>query len=169
MNGTIYTEDHFISRGRAIPPFAGIEFWGRILALSVFFLFFPIRGDCSSDQTQDIVKQDAISGIKITHAVICEDVKDGLPVSEGIVFSASLNRITCFTEFDRITEKTIIYHCWYFKDNLRAKRKPLVLNPPKWSTYSQIEPRETDRGPWRVEIIDEDGNILETLRFSIID
>jgi len=112
---------------------------------------------------------EASNGMRMTGAVICEDIKDGQPVNEGIIFSSDLGKITCFTEFDSITKKTTIYHCWYFRDNLRAKKKPLVLNPPKWSTFSQIEPRETDKGPWRVEIVDGAGKILQTLRFSIID
>ena len=124
---------------------------------------------CFSEEIKDESQAEISIGMHITKAVTCEDVKDGRPVNEGIIFSSDLNRVTCFTEFDQITEKTIIYHCWYFKDNLRAKKKPLVLNPPRWATFSQIEPRETEKGPWRVEIVDEDGNILRTLRFSIVD
>lgn len=161
------SEYNGISRDRAIPLLSVTRHWGIILILMVIFLSYPFPGICSSDEVEDTTE--ASTGMEITRAVICEGIKDGNPVNEGLVFSSVLNRITCFTEFDRITEKTTIYHCWYFKDNLRAKRKPLVLTPPKWSTYSQIEPRETDKGPWRVEIVDEDGNILQTLRFSIVD
>jgi len=161
-------EDNYNPRNLA-SFLCGIRYWSIILVLNVVLLSFPLPGSCSPDQIEDTVQTEVSSGMEIIGAVICEDVKDGRPVNKGIIFSSSLNRVTCFTEFDRITEKTIIYHCWYFKDNLRAKRKPLVLNPPKWSTYSQIEPRETDKGPWRVEIIDEEGNILQTLRFSIVD
>jgi hypothetical protein len=109
------------------------------------------------------------SGLRLTRAVICEDIKDGQTVNEGAIFSSDLGRITCYTEFDSIPEKTTIYHRWYFKENVITKKMPLVLNPPRWSTFSQIQPRDTDKGPWRVEIVDQDGTILQTLRFSIID
>lgn len=124
---------------------------------------------CFPEEIKAESQAEISTGLKIISAVTCEDIKDGQPVNEGIIFSSDLAKVTCFTEFDQITEKTIIYHCWYFKDNLRAKKKPLVLNPPRWATFSQIEPRETEKGPWRVEIVDEDGNILRTLRFSIVD
>ncbi len=133
-------------------------------ALSFYGAGTGVSGEMSAVSGAEVT-----NGIRMTAAVICEEIKDGQPVNEGIIFSSDLGKITCFTEFDSITEKTTVYHCWYFKDNLRAKRKPLVLNPPRWSTFSQIEPRETDKGPWRVEIVDENGNIFKTLRFSIID
>jgi hypothetical protein len=53
-------------------------------------------------------------------------------------------------------------------DKLSTKKK-LVLKPPRWSTFSSIQLREADKGPWRVEITDDDENILRILRFSIVD
>ena len=137
-------------------------------ALTVILLLYG-TDVCTSQGMSASSMSEAANGMRMTRAVICEDIKDGQPANEGIIFSSDLGKITCYTEFDSITEKTTIYHCWYFKDNLRAKKKPLVLNPPKWSTFSQIETRETDKGPWRVEIVDGAGKILQTLRFSIID
>ncbi|QCQ22565.1 DUF2914 domain-containing protein [Desulfoglaeba alkanexedens] len=45
----------------------------------------------------------------------------------------------------------------------------LKVNPSRWATYSLIRLRETDKGPWRVEISDERNNLLGTVRFSITD
>jgi hypothetical protein len=53
-------------------------------------------------------------------------------------------------------------------DELSAKIK-LTLNPPRWATRSSIQLRETDKGPWRVEIVDAEDKVLYTLRFSITD
>ena len=47
--------------------------------------------------------------------------------------------------------------------------KKLTLNPPKWSSFSSIQLRESDKGPWRVEINNENGDILKVLRFSITE
>jgi hypothetical protein len=104
----------------------------------------------------------------ITSAVMCEDVQDRLPVNEGVVFSIGIGRICCYTLFDVVTEKTYITHNWYNRDNLSTKIK-LPLHPPRWTTYSAIQLRETDKGPWRVEIIDSEGRILQVLRFSVTE
>ena len=50
-----------------------------------------------------------------------------------------------------------------------ATTKKLFLTPPRWATLSSIQPRNSDKGPWRVEIADKNGKIYQTLRFSITD
>jgi hypothetical protein len=74
----------------------------------------------------------------------------------------------CFTTFDPVPEKTVIYHKWYFRDKLRARVK-LSLKTPRWSTFSRIVLRNGEKGPWRVEIADEEENIFGILRFSVTD
>ena len=106
--------------------------------------------------------------LRLRQAVMCEEIKDLVPYNAGVVFPSNLGRILCFTEFDPVLEKTVIYHNYYFMDKLSAKKK-LTLNPPRWATFSYIEPRETDKGPWRVEIVDNEDNILLILRFNITD
>ena len=74
----------------------------------------------------------------------------------------------CYTYFDPVPVKTFIYHKYYLKDKLSRKVK-LALNPPSYATLSRIHPRETDKGPWRVEVTDMDDNIIHIIRFSITD
>jgi hypothetical protein len=45
----------------------------------------------------------------------------------------------------------------------------LSLKTPRWSTFSRMRLRNGEKGPWRVEITDEEGNILGVLRFSVTD
>ncbi len=107
--------------------------------------------------------------LTLAHAVVCEDVKELVPFNPAIVFSIATGKISCFTSFDPVPEKTVVYHNWYTADKLSTKIK-LTLNSPRWSTYSSIQLRETDKGPWRVEITDQDGkNIFQIMRFSITD
>ena len=98
----------------------------------------------------------------------CENVQSGVPENKAVAFSISLKRVYCYTNFTSVPEKTFTFHNWYFRDNLKPSIK-LVLRPSRWSTYSAMELRSSDKGPWRVEVTDEEGNILSTQRFSIID
>jgi hypothetical protein len=104
----------------------------------------------------------------LTTAVMCEDVQDRQPLYEGVVFSIGIGRVFCYTLFDPVPEKTVIVHNWYNRDNLSTKIK-LPLQPPRWTTYSAIQLRESDKGPWRVEITDSEGRILQILRFSVTE
>lgn len=104
----------------------------------------------------------------LVQAVMCEDMKGSVPQYPAIVFSISLGKVFCFTEFDPVPENTFVYHNWYFREQKRASVK-LSLNPPRWATYSTVQMQETDKGPWRVEITDHQGNIFRILRFSVTD
>jgi hypothetical protein len=106
--------------------------------------------------------------LSLIQAVMCEDVKEKSPQNQAIVFPLSVGKVICFTAFDPVTETTIIFHNWFFKDKADSNRK-FTLKSPRWATYSSMPLRESDRGPWRVEISDQQGNILRILRFSIVD
>ncbi|MGD9082302.1 MAG: DUF2914 domain-containing protein [Desulfobacterales bacterium] len=102
------------------------------------------------------------------YAVMCEEIKDFTPKNQGVVFSIEIGKVSCFTSFDPVPKETFIYHKWFHKDKPTTKKR-LTLQPPRWASYSSIQLRETDKGPWRVEVIDQKENILHTVRFTITD
>jgi len=99
---------------------------------------------------------------------MCEGIKDHRPRDEAIVFSIRLGSIYCFTDFQPVPEKAVIYHKWFSRDKFRTEIK-LPVKPSRWSTFSKIRLLKGDKGPWRVEITDQQGIIFQTLRFSVTD
>ncbi|MBU1340529.1 MAG: DUF2914 domain-containing protein [Proteobacteria bacterium] len=99
---------------------------------------------------------------------MCESIENFLPVNPAIIFSISLGEVFCFSTFDPVVEKTVIFHKWYKMDKLIFTMQ-LTLSPPKWSSFSRIQIRDADKGPWRVEIRDAENALLQTLRFSMVD
>ena len=116
----------------------------------------------------NVCSQQPDAKMKMVQAVICESIDNFKPVNPGVVFSISSGEIFCFSEFDPVFEKTHVLHQWYKKDKLIFTMR-LTLSPPKWASFSRIQIRDADKGPWRVEIHDADGTILKTLRFSMAD
>ena len=104
----------------------------------------------------------------LNDAVMCEEIKDFTPKNQAVIFSIRIGKVSCFTSFDPVPKKTFIFHKWFHKDK-PSTRKKLTLQPPRWATYSSIQLRETDKGHWRVEITDHQGNIFHTVRFTITD
>jgi hypothetical protein len=104
----------------------------------------------------------------LVQASMCASLKEGSPCNPGAVFPVNQGKVLCFSSFDPVPRKTFIFHSWFHRDVLITRQK-LTLNPPRWSTYSTIQLRESDKGPWRVEIADQDARLLEVLRFSITD
>ena len=106
--------------------------------------------------------------LELFQALMVEDIFSNAPRNPTGVFSVTQKKAVCFTSFNQVPQKLIIYHNWYHRDVPSAKIR-LTLKPPRWATYSSIELNKTDIGPWRVEITDESGNVLEVLRFSVTE
>lgn len=112
--------------------------------------------------------EEASAELALQEVAMCEDIRNFAPYRPAIVFSIAAGKVSCFTLFDPVPEKTVIYHRWFHRDNLTAKKR-LTLKPPRWATFSTIQLRQADRGPWRVEITDENDELLNILRFSVTD
>lgn len=106
--------------------------------------------------------------LTLVQGVVCEEIRDGVPANSAVAFSVSTGKIYCFTAFDAVAEDTFVFHQWFFRDR-PSSRIRLSVKAPRWSTFSSIQLREADRGPWRVEIQDASGRVLKTLRFSVTD
>ena len=104
----------------------------------------------------------------LSHAAMCEKIEHLNPVNKAIVFSVSIGQLYCYTSFEPVPQPTVIYHRWFHRDELSTQTR-LRVYPPKWATYSVIQLRETDKGPWRVEVSDQNGRVFDVLRFSIAD
>ena len=99
---------------------------------------------------------------------MCEEIFANAPRNPTIVFSVNQKKAVCYSSFDQVPQKMIVYHNWYHRDVPSAKIR-LTLKPPRWSAFSSIQLRKTDIGPWRVEITDGKGKVLDVLRFSVTD
>ncbi len=104
----------------------------------------------------------------LSQAVLCESIENFKPVNSSAVYPVSQGTIMCFTAFDIVPREIDIYHVWIKRDE-RVYRKRLVLKPPRWASVSSIKLREADKGPWRVEIRDANGQLYAVLRFSITE
>jgi hypothetical protein len=133
-----------------------------------FFIIFCFSSPSYSQQNEKKSFAKASEKLTLVQAVMCEGIQDYKPWNQAIVFSISIGKVSCFTSFDPVPEKTYIYHNWYYRDSL-SKRMKLFLQPPRWATFSSIQFREADKGLWRVEITDPEGNIFKIVRFSITD
>ena len=137
------------------------------LADLILFLLLALL---SSWPVQSLAQQEAAPAkqLHLDRAVMCESIHELDPVNPAIAFSNALGKISCYTYFDSVPDKMFVYHHWYFRDKSSAKIK-LFLQPPAWRTFSTIQLRDADKGPWRVEVLGPDGTVLDVLRFSITD
>ncbi|MDM8540442.1 DUF2914 domain-containing protein [Desulfococcaceae bacterium HSG9] len=104
----------------------------------------------------------------LVNASTCEKIEMLAPVNQAAVFSVKKEQVFCLTTFNPVPQQTYVYHTWFRRDKL-IKIKRLPLNPPRWTTFSSIQLRQADKGPWFIEINDRKGHLLKTLRFSLTE
>ena len=127
------------------------------------FLLLPLAVPSLSETDQN-----PADDVVLVQAQMCEDIKGQSPQNVTTVFSIERRKAICYTSFDPVPAQTVIYHHWFHRDRSSARIK-LSLKPPRWSTYSSIQFRAQDIGPWRVEITDANGRVFHILRFSITE
>ena len=131
------------------------------ITISILLLPFTVQSQTDTDS------KDAGS-LALVEALMCEDILEQIPQNPTTIFSIERRKVICYTSFDPVPETTVIYHRWYHRDQPSARMK-LTLKPPRWSTYSSFQLRAEDLGPWRVEVTDSQGQVLQVLRFSITE
>lgn len=106
------------------------------------------------------------ASLRVAEAVICTDVVDREPVGAGTSFSSSVGQLYCFTKIEGAHEPTAVIHVWYFGDTERA-RVTLPVDSEVWRTKTskKIQPHET--GPWHVDVLGPQGELLQTVGFEI--
>jgi hypothetical protein len=106
------------------------------------------------------------STVQIVAAAICKDVVEREAVEVGTQFSNSVSRLYCFTKVVSTEIPNEIVHVWSYGDVERA-RVSLAVKAATWRTYSSKAIQSHETGPWRVDVLDKSGNLLETINFEI--
>jgi len=139
-----------------------------IVVFMILWIGSLVPGRLMAQENANRVTTMVGSGLSLGEVVMCEGIKDYAPVNRAVVFSLGIGKIYCFTSFDHVPQETMIYHNWYRNDRLITTKR-LSLQPPQWATFSSIQLREADKGPWRLEIKDQAKKVLRIVKFSITD
>jgi hypothetical protein len=126
------------------------------VVVGVFALLFPLALNVA-----------AAEGLSVEDAAICANVVDREPTDVGTSFPVSVGKLYCFTKIVGAQEPTEVSHVWYFGDEERA-RVTLSVKAANWRTYSSKILQEHEVGSWRVEVLDADGNNLQTVDFEVV-
>ena len=148
---------------------------GFLLATILFTLAYPFSGSVWAQEQNAMPPQGTSAptaekpqSLAIAQALMCERVDNLVPFNRVVTFPVSVGQVCCFTLIDPVPKGTLIFHRWFHFDELSTQVK-LKVYPPRWTTFSTIQLREADKGPWRVEVADQNGQVLTVLRFSITD
>jgi hypothetical protein len=105
---------------------------------------------------------------KLGDVFVCGLVEGARPLGRAVVFPSAHDRLYCYSNFPQVARQEQVTHRWFFRDREVAQFK-LVIQPPRWSSYSSLKISAERKGPWRVEVIGEEGALLGVARFSVVD
>lgn len=115
---------------------------------------------------EDSPETNQATSLSVEKAVMAQRVENREPVGEATEFPAGVGEIACWSRIAGAQTETYVQHVWIQGDTERA-RVQLQVKSPSWRTWSTktIDPSWT--GAWTLKIEDADGNVLETLSFTI--
>lgn len=104
--------------------------------------------------------------LTVPESSVGTNVVDRMPSGVATTFSAGVERLYAWTRIQGAEGETTIHHVWIHGDVERADLELRIGGSP-WRTWSNkaILPEWT--GAWRVEVRDDSGNVLETIRFTV--
>jgi len=134
----------------------------RIIKISWFLLMLSL----TLCITINAVAQET-SSIQLESAVVCENIVDREPEGAGTSFSVTVGKLFCFSKIIGAEDPIEIAHVWYFGDTERA-RVTLPVKTNTWRTYSSKVLQDHEIGPWHVDLLGPEGDVLETIEFEVV-
>ena len=150
--------------------------FSRNLFLALCFIctisIFPAKIQAQNNTLQEnnlqsSLKTEKTSSLTVERAALATSIIDREPQGEANTFSFDIEKIYFFTHVKGALDPTVIYHRWYYKNNLMAEVE-LPIKSNSWRTYSSKRIIYEWVGNWSVEAVDSEGNVLKTLTFEIL-
>ena len=106
------------------------------------------------------------SGLKVEEGVITTRIVERSPADSVQTYPVAVGKVYCFTHITGAEGDTNVTHVWYLGKK-EISRVTLPVRSSDWRTWSvkTILPQWT--GNWRVEVLDADGNLLQTIPFTL--
>jgi hypothetical protein len=105
-------------------------------------------------------------GFAISRMVTCEAVSDKEPVHPSEIFTVDNGTVYCFLEARDIEQDTTISFVWYYDKREMARINLPLQKGKRWRTFSSKK-LEGLRGPWKVELVEASGIVLNSVSFQV--
>ena len=113
------------------------------------------------------IEQEPEITLILNEMLICRGIYKRSPIKPGREFSNKVDSLYCYTKISNSGKKQELQHIWYHNDReitrVRYNIKP-SFNYRSWSKKT-IYPENI--GDWRVDVVDEDGDVLGSTSFII--
>ena len=99
--------------------------------------------------------------------LICQGIIKRTPVKPGKRFSNMVDSLYCYTKISNSGRKQELQHIWYYNDREMTRVLYNVKPSFNYRSWSKKTIYPENIGKWRVDVMDQDGNILGSRSFTI--
>ena len=107
-----------------------------------------------------------VTALEVSRIEIATDIEGKEPVGVANAFPDTTPKLYCFTHITGAQEPTKITHRWLRGDKVMAE-VTLNVKSSSWRTRSSKNLWKGWTGVWKVEVLDEDGNVLKDVTFTL--
>ncbi len=114
------------------------------------------------------VTQSGATDVRVQSATLAGSIESRDPEDVATTFDVDVERVFFWNLLSVGDEAELaeVEHVWYFADR-EVARIPLEVVGPTWRTWSEKRIRPGQVGEWKVEVVGERGEVLESLDFRV--
>lgn len=106
------------------------------------------------------------AAVSVSDAAVGTHVENRALVGVGSQFNRSVGKLYAYSRIVGAEDGTQVAHRWYYGDDLMAEvTLPVAGND--WRTWSSKNVMSGWIGHWRVDVVSEDGTVLESIAFQL--
>ncbi len=122
--------------------------------------------DNSITANDNIIKD--VNTLDVKEIIICRGVYKRNPIKPGFEFTNNVDSLFCYTKISNSGPKKEIKHLWYFNDKKVTTVVYNIKTAYNYRSWSRKTILPSQTGKWRVEIVDENDELLASRHFSVV-
>ena len=109
---------------------------------------------------------DVQAQISIEQIEIGTGIENRTLIGSDSTFANNVNTLYCFTKVNGAESSPTLRHVWYYENEEKAS-VDLTIRTNSFRTWSSKKIWKTWTGEWKVDVVDENGEVLATKKFII--
>lgn len=140
-----------------------------VLGLAIL-VSFAMVAECGCFSTGGHIQSEAVAEevqatMTVEKAVACKEVSDRQPVGEADEFPLSVGKVYIWTFVTGGKDRTVKHA--YFLEGRYVQTIELEIRSERFRTWSYKTMWPDCVGNWKVNVTDEDGNVLDAVNFVV--
>jgi hypothetical protein len=106
------------------------------------------------------------AGLQVAQGVVTTQVVNRMPVDEIQSYTVSVGKLYCFTRIVGAQGDTTVTDVWKLNGQ-EVARVELPVRSSDWRTWSSKTIPPEAKGEWEVDVLDAQGQLLKTIKFTL--